>query len=194
MRVTQNSCAMIAALACASGAFAVELHNEAVDGDLSNDRFNPTAFSLVPGSNTLAATSSDGDREFITLTLPAGMQLDLITLNAFDTKGDIMFMGFASGPVMPVDPDSPDPAGLLGWAYFGPPVVPLGGDILEPMTSGFGSQGFSIPLQAGVYTFWIQQLTGPTSYEVDFVVSVVPAPGAFGVIALAGISALRRRR
>ncbi len=166
--------------------------DEAINGDLSDDRFNPNAFSLVPGSFLLSATTVDGDLDYLSITLPAGAMLDAIFVRAFDTPGDIMFIGVVPGPVMTLDPAAPDPGLLLGWTYFGDPAVPVGEDLLLPMS--FGGTGFTPPLGAGTYSFWINQINGPTNFTLEFVVSGIPTPGAASAMAIAGLAALRRRR
>lgn len=164
--------------------------DEAIDGDLSNDRFMPNTFTLAPGIHSLRATSGQGDREFLTITIPAGAELAAIILTEYSTPDDVMFVSVVAGPIMTVDPDSPDPAGLLGWTYIGEPAVPVGEDILLPMS--FGGQGFTPPLGPGQYAFWMQQLNGPTAFGLDFV--VLPAPGAAAFGAIIAPWALRRRR
>jgi len=46
--------------------------------------------------------------------------------------------------------------------------------------------GFVPPLPSGTYTFWAQQLNGPTTYQLDFVVAPEPVPsiGPLGLVAL----------
>jgi hypothetical protein len=47
-----------------------------------------------------------------------------------------------------------------------------------------GASGFSDPLQAGTYTFLIQQLGATTNYQFDFDVTSVPEPATLGLAAL----------
>lgn len=184
--------AAVLALGVSAASAGAGAWDEAIDGDLSNDRFNPNPFNLIPGSFLLSATTVAGDLDYISITLPAGATLDAIIVRAYDTPGDIMFIGVVPGPVMTVDPAAPDPGQLLGWTYFGDPAVPVGEDLLLPMS--FGGQGFTPPLTAGTYSFWINQINGPTTFTLEFMVSGIPTPGAAGAMAIAGLAALRRRR
>lgn len=179
-------------LALAFPAAADVFHDESLDGDLSNDRFNPTAYTLSQGSNSLIATSQQGDREFIALTIPAGLQLSMLIQVSFIGDDGVAFAGVQAGPIMTVDPDSFSAAGLLGWAHFGPFIFPDGSDILPAMGQGFDADGFVPPLPAGTYTFWLQQAGSPSTFELDFVVT--PAPSTSALIGMAGLLAARRRR
>lgn len=193
MRHLSLSAMCSAAVLALAASFASADWDEAIDGDLSGDRFNPNAFSLLPGSFLLSATTVDGDLDYISVTLSAGATLDAIMVRAYDTPGDIMFIGVVPGPVMTVDPAAPDPGLLLGWTYFGDPAVPVGEDLLLPMS--FGGTGFTPPLGAGTYSFWINQINGPTTFTLEFVVSGIPTPGAASAMMLLGsLAATRRRR
>lgn len=179
-------------LALSIPAAADVIHDESVDGDLSNDRFNPTAYTLSAGSNSVIATSQQGDREFIALTIPAGLQLSSLIQVSFVGDDGVAFAGVQAGPVMTVDPDSFSAVGLLGWTHFGPFIFTDGSDILPAMGQGFDADGFVPPLPAGTYTFWLQQAGSPSTFELDFVVT--PAPGAAVILGLGALTAARRRR
>ena len=167
-------------------------HDEAINGDLSNDRFNPTAYTLSQGSNSLIATSQQGDREFIALTIPAGLELSALIQVSYVGEDGVAFAAVQAGPTMTVDPDSFSAVGLLGWTHFGPFIFTDGSDILPAMGQGFDADGFVPPLPAGTYTFWLQQAGSPSTFELDFVVT--PAPGAAAVLSLGAIALVRRRR
>lgn len=168
------------------------LHNEGVNGDITGDRFNPAAFVLTPGSNTITATSISGDREYVRLTVPGGTTLSSVIVNAYAGGVNVSFIGVQAGDTMTVDPTAPNAALLLGYAHFGAPNV--GSNILGDIAAGAGSMGFTPPLSAGNYTFWIQETsaTMASAYTLDFV--VVPGPGGFAVLGMAGVMGVRRRR
>jgi hypothetical protein len=182
--------------------------DEAVSGDLSGDRLNPTAISLGIGSNTIKATSVGGasaDREYFTVNVPTGMQLSAIFLNAYSSLDSTAFVAFQQGTTMTEPTSGTNAANLMGYTHFGPGSIPgniVGVNFLPSMKLGlpdFGAPapiGFNTPLPSGNYTFWSQQTGGSsTSYTFDF--QVVPEPAAIGTLCLGGmivsIAAMKRR-
>ena len=192
----------ISALAVfATAASADLMWDEAIDGDLSGDYLNPTQLFTKGVNNhviftTIGAAENGGDqdREYFTFDVAVGYQLESIILSDFQTDPitNLGFIGVAAGNVFPTSPEAPNVTELLG--YYLPGVDDVGDDILQAMGNGGGSQGFSGPLGAGSYTFWAQE-TGPSTdnWDLNFVVSEVPAPGALALLGLGGIAARRRR-
>ena len=175
--------------------------DEAIDGDLSGDYQNPTQLFTKGVNNhviftTLGAAENGGDqdREYFTFTVAEGFELVSIVLDGFETdpESNLGFIGIASGSIHPTPPDAPDPTSLLGYALVG--VADVGNDILQVMGQGGGSIGFSGPLGAGSYNFWAQE-TGPSTdnWDLNFIVTEVPAPGALALLGLSGLVARRRR-
>lgn len=164
-----------ALLICSPFAFATDLI-ESPDFDISDDQNNPTAFDLTLGTNLLIASTGGGtggatngsDAEFIGVTVPAGMTLESITLNAYDHifPTNRAFVAYESGsttlqaPIADyLDGTAPEPNNVL----FG--TSDLGGDIF----TGLG---------AGPFAFWIQETNpNPASYEMSF--HVVPEPAGW---------------
>jgi hypothetical protein len=180
-------------LAAGAGASAVTVWDEAISGDLSNDRANPTLLPMLPGTNSLSATSVAGDREFVRFTIAPGLRLDSVFLRSYSSADGIAFVGAQRGTSLTESPDNPNPANLLGYSHFGPGAGNVGADLLPQIGAGPGSQGFIPPLGAGDYTFWLQQTGGsPTTYSMDFVVT--PEPTAVGLLALTAAGLLYRRR
>lgn len=177
--------------------------NEAINGDLSGDGLTPTALSLAAGSNAVRGTtgraSAGGpvDRDYFTVTVPAGHQLsELNVLPGTLALGDGSFIGLMAGSQFTVPPTTQTADGLLGWTLFSDSNI--GDDLLGFMsTPSFGSEGFSPPLPAGSYSFWVQETSvGVSTYGLSLVVTAVPEP-ASALTLLGGLAllaaALKRR-
>ncbi|MEL6429269.1 MAG: hypothetical protein AAFR54_08830 [Planctomycetota bacterium] len=140
-------------------------HDEAVDGDLSDDRLAPTAVSLEFGDNRVRATQQGNafgrDIDYLTITVPLSAELTELRLVDFVAgPGNLAFLGLQSGSTFTVDASSAGAGDLLGGAVFGAGEV--GVDLL-PVVGGLpGAAGFTPPLGPGDYTFWLNQ-TGPAS-------------------------------
>jgi hypothetical protein len=193
--------------ACAGSALAraderaVTVWDEEVSGDLANVGASPTLLTLELGSNLLIGrtgrTAGVVDRDYFSFTLPAGWQLDTLSVlpgtTAVGTSG-LSFIAVQAGTQVTVNPTGGSAAGLLGWAHYGENDV--GTDILQIMGFGPGASGFTGSLPAGSYAFWIQDTgTGVANYRLDFGVSAVPEPAAAWLMlaGAAGLLGWRRR-
>lgn len=179
-------------------ASATTLWDESSQGDLSGDRLAPTGLSLSLGSNTLTATTQNGDLEYVTFEVPAGQTITSVYLNSYTGLDGRAFFGLQQGNTFSVPPESAIPADMYGYSHFGPSATgaTVGTDFLGQIATGFGAQGFTPPLSAGTYTIWLQQLGTPTTYQLDFVTAAVPEPAATTACvagALLGVAAIRRR-
>lgn len=179
-------------LGSASAASAQVFWNESVDGDLSDNRLNPTAVTLALGDNRLLGVVGPGDLDYLRITLPAGLFLSGIILEAYESVDQAAFIAVQEGTIFTETNLNPEVSNLLGYALFGPAWVPVGEDLLPEMAVAPGAIGFTPPLTAANYTFWIQQTGDPTTYTMNFV--VIPTPGTIGLLAGAGLLAMRRRR
>lgn len=208
---TSHLVGAFAAAVCLSGPALAANYNEAVAGDLSGDRLNPTLWSLA-GSSTVGETTThrlsgglghEGtdppDRDYVHLVVPKGqVWSSLVVGNSVSVGGTASFIGLASGSTMPVPPDAFDATGLLGWRIYS--RSDQGKDILPRMqVSGNGASGFDLPLKAGDYTLWVQELApGAFKYQFDVVLTAVPEPSTswLAALGLVGVvsSAARRRR
>jgi PEP-CTERM motif len=194
-------------LLAASAAHAADL-NEASFGDLSNDRLAPTPWLLdavTPGptagvwNNVLTGTTGRGDgvtdRDHIHVVVPQGHRLVALRVGNQTQSGGSggSFIGLAAGDVMPVPPDASSAAGLLGWRHYG--VADRNTDILPLMAlPSAGSSGFAVPLPAGDYTLWVQELaSGTFDYRFNLQLMPVPEPGTAAMLLL-GVAALAARR
>lgn len=184
---------MATALVASNAGFGGEvMWDESVHGDLSGDRFAPTDMgTLGTGEFSLIATTVQGDIEYLTFEIPAGFSLDALILVAYDSEDDKSFIGLQEGSVFTEPPDNADVTNLLGWKHFGTADDDVGMDILDDIGQGPGAIGFTPPLPAGHYAWWLME-TGPlpATYRMDFIVS--PAPSSIALLALAGWP--RRRR
>ena len=146
------------------------LFDEATDGEISGDANSPLSLQLADGSNVLNGTVVAGDIDYVTVNVPAGSELSAINLVSYESGNDQSFIGVQQGAVFTEPPVDTVVGNLLGFTLFG--TATEGTNILPNIGSGDGAQGFSGPLPAGDYTFWIQE-TGDASatYSFDFAVS-----------------------
>lgn len=174
--------------------------DEAASGDLANVGTSPTTVSLVLGSNLVSGSTGRSaagvvDRDYFTFTLPAGLQLDALTVlqgTTFLGPSSLSFIGVQAGAQVTVNPTGGSATGLLGWWLYS--ENDIGQDILPQMGLAFGAVGFAGPLPAGNYAFWVQETgTGTADYRFDLNVSAVPEP-AGALLMLAGLAALQARR
>ncbi len=149
-------------------------YDEGADGDLSGDRLNPTTLMLTPGSNVLTATSVAGDLEYVTVTVPAGFQLDALVLVAYTSANVQSFVALQSGSIFTEPPTGTNVSNLLGYTHFGTGLGQVGTDILDDIGGGAGAMGFTQPLSSGSYTLWLQE-TGAASatYTISLIISGV---------------------
>lgn len=172
-------------------------HDESIDGDLSNYHLAPTVLTAAPGSNRVSATTGgivDGfpDIEYLTFDVAPGYVLSQLVLDAYASDDPQAFISVMNGSVFTEPNDAPNVEALLGYTLFGLDDPGIGGDMLPAIGSGPSTIGFTGPLPAGPYSFWIQQ-TGPVcTYTLDFRIAAIPEPAAVGT--LAGLSLILGRR
>jgi len=183
-----------AAMTLAATSASATIYDEAIDGDLSNDRFAPTALSLDLGLNTVTmdvidSDTPNGDLDYFTFTLGAGEAISSITIlessnpaGGFDSAA---FVGLAFDSFFDFDPDTFAGDGVEGFVITAPDTV--GTDVLTDLSGGLTA------LAAGDYTFWVQQ-TGIDLTRVSLGINVVPSPAAGTLLGLFGLAAIRRRR
>ncbi|RNC82112.1 MAG: hypothetical protein ED559_10120 [Phycisphaera sp.] len=149
-------------------------HDEAVDGDLADDPQSPTGVALSTGSNVVAGEvnlSDDavlGDRDFVTIDVPAGQQLAGLTLLGWDPN-DTGFIAVNSGTTGFI------PGGATSGNFLAGVLVNtsnVGENLLDSFVNqSVTTNSLSEPvLGEGAYTFVIQQTGNLTqSYALDFV-------------------------
>lgn len=177
--------------------------DEAVAGDLSNLRTTPSSLALTNGSNLVNGRQGAPDIDFLHVVVPAGHVLEaLVVLPGTVVGNGRSFIGVQRGDVFSVDPAAAREEDLLGYTHIN--AVFAARDLLQDIGAGFGAQGFSGPLFAGDYTFWIMETaSGSFPFRFDFVVSAtdtaavrqVPALGplASGLLSL-GLMGMAARR
>lgn len=176
-------------------------YSENFHGDLQNDRLAPTALMLSAGANRVLGTFGQPDVDYVTLTVPEGHALTAIRVGPGNSPGGVRsFIAVQSGAQMTVPANADDPSDLLGYAHVG---FGSGDEILDQIAIGFGAIGFTPPLAAGDYTFWIQDtaLAQPGmgfdfTFEVEALAQPqqVPAvPWLMLAVLFAGLAGVARR-
>ena len=164
-----------------------EVYDENVNGDLSDDGLNPTDLApLMVGSNivTLASTDANGDdastgsdRDYFTIEVPEGHELSQVVLNNYAAggfAGNLAYLALSDEDTINVDPaatEEPTDSNLIGGTLVGDSQE--GADILQLLGGGFSGSGFSGPLPAGTYTFWLNQNASTSTLSLDFVIEEV---------------------
>jgi hypothetical protein len=167
-------------LGAVTAAPAATVWDEAVSGDLANSGLAPTAVTLGLGSNVVTGTTGRTggvvDRDYLTVTLADGWQLESITVRPGTTflgASGLGFMAVQAGPQVTVSPTGGSAAGLLGWVHYS--ENDIDSDILGLMGIGPGATGFAGALPAGTYSFWVQDTgTGTAGYVFELAVAAVP--------------------
>lgn len=187
--------------------------DENIDGELSGIGNAPTSILFTTGSNLIEGTISGfngtaTDVDIWNFTIAAGYYLTGINLVSYTDNG----FGAPLGTIysfMAIDDaltiNTSDPSQHLSNGLWNE-QSPDGGattftNLLAILQAGpaYGGTGFSGPLPAGDYTFWIQETadgvgTLDISYCIDFIVTPVPEPSGAALLGLTGLLMLRRRR
>lgn len=179
------------------------MYDEAIHGDLSGTAASPTPWVLSAGANPLMGTAGTNalagtaDFDLVAIEIPAGHQLDSITLVSY-VNPDVFAMSFiglqAGSPWL--DGFGFDIAGfwLMGWTHIQTPMA--GVDLLPHIQSHANPPEFTLPLPSGVYTMLLEDVDTTVSYSLLYDVSAVPEPGSIVLLAtsIIGMATLRRRR
>lgn len=172
----------LAALSLATAPLRAQGYDEAVSGDLSNDRLNPTVIPLTAANTTITSTQAGGanlDRDYFTVVVPAGQRLRRLFIDSYTTtpSNNFGFMGLQAGTTFTVAPNTPSAAGLLGGIVYGAPQVGL--NVLPACGALAGAIGFVPPLPDGSYTFWMNQTSAASTVALRFVIEPSPLGANF---------------
>jgi hypothetical protein len=171
-------CGAIVLAGSLHSALGATVYNESVSGDLSNSGLTPTLITVSAGENDVFGTTGRQgavDRDYFTFTVPSGFELAAIDVLPGTTTAGVSFIGVQSGAQVTLPVNAANAAGLLGWHLY----APLDGNILGAMgIPAAGSSGFTPPLGAGDYAFWVQEFSAGTfNYGFDFQLVSVPESG-----------------
>ena len=209
--------AAVCALLAAAPAKATTIYNEAVSGDLSNDKAAPTALTLKPGFNSVIGTvagfpqfGGTDPQDWVSFTIPTGFVMTSYVNSKYGSTDDQGFTGFQLGSSFSGD-EFLAPS-YAGYAHFGTAANNPDGNPVSSSTVGVnllplmadpsfapGTTGFTPPLAAGTYTFLIQQGDPVTTgYRFNMTVRSVSVPESGSSLCLLGMGglatlALRRR-
>ena len=188
----------------AGGAIAAD-YNEAVNGDLSDNGLVPSTLILQAGTNRVSGNfgksmvSNAQDLDYLSIVVPPGYALTRLTLLGLNQGGANSFLGVQTGPQLTMPPTSREPTPLLGYMHIY--TTMQGVNLLGPFGL-LGSAGGM--LNAGSYTFWINETDTSTSnwsyafeFEVTPAAANVPAMPEWGLSLLALlllIPVLQRRK
>jgi hypothetical protein len=158
-------------------------YDEAIDGALSNNHLAPTSFEVSPGSNTIKGQVT-ANWDYVRFSVPTDSVLSSVRLVSYTTSGvpnNVGFFAIAAGDNVSVAPPGSNPiSGVLGWILFN--ASNIGPNLLPAMaTAGSGATGFTPPLPAGTYTFWIQDTAQTVGYEFAF--DITPDSGVNAAVA-----------
>jgi hypothetical protein len=191
-------CLTIMTFAASATAQAAVVHREVDDGELSGNGLFPSVITLGIGSNEIFGRMGGGgggvDRDYFVVTIPESFQLTAVTLLEETRLLGVGFIALQAGGQVTVNPNAGSASGLLGWHHYG--ADDIGTNMLPVMAQGFGAAGFTPPLGAGQYTFWLQETgSGSVTWGLDLQMQPVPLPGAWiGLASALCVLQARRRR
>ena len=172
------------------------IHNETVDGELSDTGSAPNSFGVLGlglstiegslGGDSGGATNGN-DADIFTFTVAAGQTVNAITTARSDTN--LGFIGYVNAATLPsfTNNDSLSAAVESGNLFGSGPIV-VAAPGLDPIPTSLG---------AGDHTFILQETVTPVDFTISFnVVAAVPEPSSaalLGGLALLGCARRRRR-
>jgi hypothetical protein len=166
---------------------------------------------FLPGVNQVTGQvtaigpgGSNFTNDVFAFEIPAGAQLNSITLTSFSTSsGGGMFMMLDDSAVFEFQPEEinddfflPDLSLILGGTVVG--GADVGTDVLDnlQLAASFGNGSFfTTPLGPGSYSVYLQETAAFSNYSLAFNVTTIPEPSAWiAVAAITSAAVLIRRR
>ena len=187
IRLGTNAIALV--FLTAAGSAQALNYDETVNGELSDDRLNPTELSFATGINTLSRSTQPGDRDYFTFAVPSGWQLSSIFHQTYESTDFVAFIGLQDGVTLTEPLVGTNANNLRGYALFG--VDTVGTEIIDDLAASGSAipaaMGFVAPLPAGDYTFWMQQTGALATYSFDFTLTPVPEPEQWALMLAGGL-------
>src|SRR5207248_6471115 len=116
--------AAICALLVAAAPAKATIYDEALSGDLSNDKAGPTALTLTPGLNSVSGTvagfpqfGGTDPQDWVSFTIPTGFVMTSYVNSKYDSTDPQGFTGFQSGSAFLGDEFME--GSYAGYAHFG---------------------------------------------------------------------------
>jgi len=187
----QRSLGFLFALsAVAAGAQAGVAWDEAVSGDLSDDRLLPTPLTFASGANTVLGSFGGGgpttDRDYFSFVVPAGSRLEAVMVNpGTGISGGSSFFAMQTGSQITATPAGANVGDLLAFGHYANDAI--GTNLLAALLPGGATS-----LSAGTYAVWVQETGGTVPFSFDFVITPVPEPAPALLLGI-GLGALAWR-
>jgi hypothetical protein len=180
----------VAALAAQTGAGTI--FDEITSGlDLDNNGATPTLLTVNPGFNELfgkTGQSTSKDPDYFTFNVPSGYALVSIAVLPDHTQpvpadpplsAGLEFLGLQAGHQFTA---ATTPSLMLGYLHFNENSGEILDDLAIPRSPNPATvdptTGFSTPLGAGNYAFWVQDTgMGEATYGLSFEIRSVPEAG-----------------
>ena len=115
--------AFLAAVCRSAGHYAEfgrSIWDEALFGDLSDDRFNPTHVTLTQGTSSPQCDDHGGDIEYLNVTVPSGLVFSGLIHVSWAGLDQLGFMAIQSGSIFTEPPEGTEVANLLGYNILAP--------------------------------------------------------------------------
>jgi hypothetical protein len=139
-------------------------YDEALSGDLSNSGTAPTVVVPGGGDNLLSGEVGDYglDDDFLAFTVPDTLRLEALILTFHSSETNQTYLGIEDDAVFITGAGNPF---YFGYCYFD--ATQIGVDLLPVLGASNGN--FEPPLEAGDYSFWIDEGGCTEEYSFQFV-------------------------